>query len=397
MSSNGLPLKKVLIIGGGLSGVLCAETLRLRHPEVSWHLYEKGTQLGGNHTWCFHSSDLTASQLKFIDPFIGYRWSGYSVHFPEHVRHFSSRYFALTSQQLHEKFFAGNAAHISLNASIAAVEKGSITLSSGETVYGDYVFDARGIETDPQSSIGSDIPIGLRDCGYQKFLGLEIELEKEHGLEYPILMETRIPQGDDYRFIYVLPFGPKHLLVEDTFYSSSPELNIEILKKGILDWCKHRGWLITKIVRTEQGRLPIPFQFEPTLSALDGPFTIGIKSGFFHSTTGYSLPDLLRTLEILIPEFTHASIYSGLKKRAADWNKQNKFFQLLNRLLFFTLPGGERYKIMEGFYRLPETVIQNFYKGELTLMNRIRIFARKPPVPIRKALACIREVPHAGV
>ena len=46
--------------------------------------------------------------------------------------------------------------------------------------------------------------------------GVEVQLKKPHGLTAPMLMDAQVPQTDGYRFLYVLPFDPRTLLVEDT-------------------------------------------------------------------------------------------------------------------------------------------------------------------------------------
>ena len=49
--------------------------------------------------------------------------------------------------------------------------------------------------------------------------------------------------------------------------------------------------------------------------------------------------------------------------------------------------------MLSRFYRLPEPLIERFYAGKLTRMDRLRIVTGKPPIPIRDALPCLREAP----
>jgi lycopene beta-cyclase len=64
---------------------------------------------------------------------------------------------------------------------------------------------------------------------------------------------------------------------------------------------------------------------------------------------------------------------------------------LLNRMLFWAARPGERYRVLERFYGLPEALIARFYAARLTGLDKLRILSGKPPVPIRAALRCIGE------
>ena len=61
-----------------------------------------------------------------------------------------------------------------------------------------------------------------RGCGFQKFLGLELEFEAAARARAPLLMDATVPQLGGFRFFYVLPLSPTRLLVEDTRFSLDP-------------------------------------------------------------------------------------------------------------------------------------------------------------------------------
>ncbi|WP_363323310.1 hypothetical protein [uncultured Tateyamaria sp.] len=42
---------------------------------------------------------------------------------------------------------------------------------------------------------------------------------------------------------------------------------------------------------------------------------------------------------------------------------------------------------------MPEALIERFYAGRLTPLDRLRIVTGKPPIPVRDALPCLREAP----
>ena len=80
--------------------------------------------------------------------------------------------------------------------------------------------------------------------GYQKFVGLEVELEEAHGLERPILMDGRVPQTDGLRFVYILPLGPRRLLVEDTYFSDHPQLDEVSIADEVQAYIRQNGWRV---------------------------------------------------------------------------------------------------------------------------------------------------------
>ena len=83
------------IVGGGLAGSLLAYRLSQVQPEWKVLLIHADEHLGGDHTWCFHRSDLTSDDLCWIMPLVTARWEGYSVRFPGLSRDFEDPYFMI--------------------------------------------------------------------------------------------------------------------------------------------------------------------------------------------------------------------------------------------------------------------------------------------------------------
>ena len=53
--------ERVVSVGGGLANSLIAYRLAQTRPELE-PLIVEAERLGGNHTWCFHATDLTPAQ-----------------------------------------------------------------------------------------------------------------------------------------------------------------------------------------------------------------------------------------------------------------------------------------------------------------------------------------------
>lgn len=62
---------------------------------------------------------------------------------------------------------------------------------------------------------------------------------------------------------------------------------------------------------------------------------------------------------------------------------------MLTKMLFGAAEPPLRYRMLERFYRLPEPLIERFYAGRSTMLDRARILAGKPPVPIGAAMASL--------
>jgi lycopene beta-cyclase len=240
------------------------------------------------------------------------------------------------------------------------------TLTRDVTLHGTTVIDARGPEHGAPSA-----------CGWQKFLGQELQLAAPHGLERPILMDATVAQADGFRFFYVLPLAPDRLLVEDTRFSDGARLDPAALRDEIERYARERGWGGGTVVREEQGVLPLPWAFEP--AAPDAPLAAGYMGGWFHPVTGYSFPIAARLAAFVAARPAAELFGEALDAHARAHADQLAFALRLNKMLFRWFPPERRYHVLERFYRLPEPVIRRFYALELRALDRARILFGAPP------------------
>ncbi|MFX9135220.1 lycopene cyclase family protein, partial [Acinetobacter baumannii] len=87
------------------------------------------------------------------------------------------------------------------------------------------------------------LPLAL---GYQKFYGAQIETEVPHGEPHPVIMDATVPQIDGYRFVYTLPFDGSTILIEDTYYSDSSEVDASRLRQRVAEYAAAKGWTIKR-------------------------------------------------------------------------------------------------------------------------------------------------------
>jgi len=373
----------LILVGGGLANGLIAWRLRTQRPELKILLLESGAQIGGNHTWSFHEGDLDLEQHVWIAPLAGTRWARYEVVFPGHARTLESGYASIASNDFARVISAALGPALRTGVQVEAVAPTTVRLAGGETLQAGAVIDGRG----PQASTRLAL-------GYQTFLGQEVRLTVPHGLTAPVIMDASVEQQGGYRFVYLLPFGPDRLLIEDTHYVDTQAWEPSRLRANIAAYAKARGWQIAEILREEHGSLPIVLagDIDSFWRDLGGQPTSGLRAGLFHSTTGYSLPHAVRLAERIaaLPDLRAPALFEAIRREArATWNSQG-FFRLLNRMLFLAGGPDQRWRVMERFYRLPAPLIARFYAARLHLFDKLRILSGKPPVPVRAAMKAAR-------
>jgi lycopene beta-cyclase len=377
--TGALPL---VIVGGGLAGALAAVRLAELHPDLPLLLVESGDAIGGNHTWSFFDSDVPDGLQDLVAALGAVRWPRHRVHFPGRTRELAMAYNSVAAPALDALVRERLAGRLRLGTKVTRIAADGIELAGGERIGARGVIDARG----PQGAMP-----GL-ELGWQKFVGIEFAAASPEP-DCATVMDACLPQLDGYRFVYVLPFGPDRVLVEDTYYSNDAELDREAVSGRVRALAAERGLLGSEL-RLEAGVLPIliggdPDRFWP---ADDPVARLGLAGGFFHATTGYSFGLALRLADELarLPgEFGSAELARWTRARFLRHWRETWYFRLLNRMLFHAAKPGERWRVFAHFYRLPAERIARFYAGELTPIDRLRILSGRPPVGIGAALKAL--------
>lgn len=375
-------MSKVIIVGGGLSGALAALALARRRPKTDLLLIEQGPTFGGNHTWSFFDSDVTPDLRWVLEGVEAVRWPLHEVHFPKRSRSIKIGYNSIRSANLdHAVRAILRTDQYRLGASVQSIGPSSVMLD-GEQIAADAVIDARG----PTSMPGLQL-------GWQKFVGRYFRFDRLHGVKHPVIMDATVEQIDGYRFVYQLPTSATELLIEDTYYSASPLLDQEALRERIEGFVRKVRAGGADLVEEESGVLPVVIGGDVDTLWRGEPIPrLGVRGGFFHPTTSYSLPDAVANAALLAQqsELTSAALYRVFHERARTLWQERSFFRLLNRMLFHAAEPDQAYRVLEHFYRLPPSVIARFYAGRISAFDKIRILSGRPPVPIGRALSALR-------
>jgi lycopene beta-cyclase len=356
----------LLIAGGGLAGSLAAIALAQKRPEVPLLLVEEGDTFGGDHVWSFYDDDIAAEHRWLAEPLISASWQGYYVAFPGQSRRFKATYNSVRSAALDAAVKGAlRPDQYRLGTKVVAVRDNELVLLGGEKIKADGALDARGAAN-----------LSMLDLGWRKFAGQEFTFSAPHKVDRPVLLDATVEQHDGVRFFQCLPFTETQMLVEDCYLSDTPDLPGDAADR--LDaYLALRGWKKSGTLRKEQGALPL---------AMGGDFgafwrvggarvaKLGLRGGFFHPTTGFTLPDAVRTASLLAEQrdFTGSVLHDLFEQEGgALWRKREPYRAFNAALL--RAPAQERQRMLQDFYDLDPTLISRFHSGNLGMLDRMKL------------------------
>ena len=383
--------ENMVILGAGLSGLLTAWRCLELNPKLKITLIDANSEIAGDHTWSFNLNDIDTELQKWVRPFIAHQWDAYDVKFPTRQRTLNITYCTGNSETLKScvrPLIDSGRLSLKLNSRVQDIGEDIVFLEGGEEIQSALILDARGFEPNPE-----------RYLGYQKFVGHVIRTKQPHGVERPIIMDATVPQLGGYRFVYCLPYSDTELLVEDTYYTDGADMKSQEVDARIRDYIESQLNITSyEVARRETGILPITIAIKPDVYA---PMSIGIRGGYYHAVTGYSFPDAAKVADKLAHQIlslvnggqkiTNRNLQLAMQNMQREHYSAERFFRLLNRMLFRAAKPQERYMVLQRFYGLGEGLIERFYAGDLTWRDKVRILIGKPPVPVFKALQNLSE------
>ena len=380
----------MIIVGAGLSGLMTAWRCLDVHPDLTVMMIDNANRIAGDHTWSFNLPDIAVHLQDWIKPFIAHQWDDYEVKFPKRKRTLDISYCTGNSDTLRacvQPHIDNGRLQLQLNERVTELSAKTVTLQSGDVLSAKCVLDARGFKPNDDVFLG-----------YQKFVGHVIKTKAPHGVKRPIIMDATVEQLGGYRFVYCLPYSETEMLVEDTYYTDGAELKSQEVDARIKDYIRDKLAIESyELIHREKGVLPITLAVDEAYgTSLEGEQTeavkLGMTGGYYHAVTGYSLPEAVKSANVVCdmiaqnsPDFGAAVLYEMAHHRVDHYHEEN-FLRLLNRMLFRAAKPDARYKVLERFYGLSEGIVERFYRNRLSKKDKLRILAGKPPVPVTKAL-----------
>jgi lycopene beta-cyclase len=373
----------IVFVGAGLANGLAAWRLAQLQPQLAFVVLEAAAGLGGRHTWSFHRSDISDhNHFEWLRPLLSGKWQGYDVRFPGLARPFQEEYASIRAESFARYLepFLGN--RLRLGCKVRAVFSDRVVLDDGSVVPARLVVDGRGFASAPAGP-----------CGWQKFLGLVLRTSRPHGITRPVLMDACVEQRDGFRFFYALPWSDTEILIEDTRYSDTPEVDEGESEREILLYAQRHGLSVAAILEREVGALPIPFHGYEHAYPDDGIVRSGVAAGLFHPTTGYSLAEAVAFAERLaeVAGEPPMAVARRLRQAAIGRWREGAFFRRLNNMLFLAAAPADRWRVLRQFYGRDAALIARFYAGRLRALDRLRLLSGRPPVPMSRGLAAFVE------
>jgi len=369
------------IVGGGLQGCLLAHAILSHQPGSSVLLVERSDDLCGNHTWSFHQTDVPEHARFWFDPLVTSRWSGYRVTFPGLSRRVAIPYATISSAGLRAatwgRTMPSSGPHRSRPLVVLTGTRCDI-LSTCRLRCGDQVEIECGVVIDCRGRAASAEPSG--GVGYQSFIGHEYRTGRRWPATEPTVMDVREDQSGGFEFLYELPFGDDHVLLEYTRFHEEPGCDAARAEELISARLAEAGVRSMELIRTERGCLPMPYATPPRQdrSVLAG----GYAGGWYHAATGYSMPLAIRFAD-LVARSRPDRVVGEVQKAAARDALRRGFARFLNRLLFCLVMPDDRWKVFRRFYRvLPEDRIARFYGHRFNAVDATRIILGRPPTKL---------------
>ncbi|GAB3561348.1 lycopene cyclase family protein [Spirosoma luteolum] len=367
-----------IITGGGMAGLSLA--YYLAHSSLgsrSILILDQAPKTQNDRTWCFWERGEGV-----FEPIIYRSWDAVSFHGPSYQGDLGLgdyRYKMLRGIDFYEFVGAELARFPTIERRQATVNRikdtpqGGFVIADDEPYIADFVFDSTHqlTLTDPANQ-------NL----LQHFKGWVIETRNNcFDPDKPEIMDYRVDQQGDCRFVYILPFAPNRALVEFTLFNET------LLTDGEYDAVLHRyidEHLDTggfDIVEVETGVIPMS-DVETSERPSEHIVRIGTSGGYTKPSTGYTFQRTQRYLRELVDNLV----------QTGDPTRQQSLFSRRFKLydsIFLNVLARRRYPADELFTRIyvrnPERVF-TFLDEDTRLSEEFRLFATMPTRPFLRAL-----------
>ena len=178
------------------------------------------------------------------------------------------------------------------------------------------------------SSIYNEVSFKKYPLLKQHFIGWTIETKTEVFDDNKItFMDFSVDQKDEIRFMYVLPFNKNKALVEYTLFSSDLISDNEY-EEEIQKYLEKNNISNYSVIEKEKGMIPMtcyPF-FE---NNTDTYFQIGTAGGWSKPSTGYTVKNSIKKIDIIINSLKQNKPLSKIRFKNRFWYYDLLFLDVL--------------------------------------------------------------------
>jgi len=252
-----------------------------------------------------------------------------------------------------------------------------VTLKSQDQIEGKYLFDSR-IESNDYSD---------SNFVWQHFKGWVVESEDSYFDDTTALfMDFSIPQENDTRFFYLLPYSKKQALIELAIFSndvlSSEGYNV-LLENYINN--NHPN-LKYKIVEEEYNKIPMTdFKFPSSLG--NNHMFIGAASGMVKASSGYAFKRIQDQSDLIIKLVKENKNPIASTKKIATRKFRILDGTLLNVILEKRRTGKEVF--VKLLNRNKITTVFDFLNQESSWLQELKIMTSLPTIPFLKSFMSV--------
>jgi lycopene beta-cyclase len=328
-------------------------------------------------SWCFWSKDPHPLQhlVKKSWNFVTFSGNGFSK--TENVMPYKYHYIAGDS---FFDFFQHD--FLSQNPNIEVINTAIETIKKTDIDYNIHGQEHRWASKHVFSSLPPHIAnANPRFSLKQHFKGWFIKTEKPVFDDTTLtLMDFSIPQQNDTRFVYVLPFSDCDALMEMTVFSESIYLDAvyEDVLKTYMN--QHFPTITFTIEATEKGAIPMTDALFSRFGT-EGEVLLGTAAGMVKSTTGYAFKRISQD---------SVQIAEDVKNnKSMRWASTKGRFRFYDRLLLGILKEEplRGSTIFEALFRgMTMKKIFKFLDEETNLWEEIRLFSKLPFKPFLKQI-----------
>ncbi len=358
-----------VISGAGCAGLslICRMILSGRFDDCTILLIDKDEKNNNDRTWCFWEKDN-----GFFQHLVHNQWNNISIinnqtHLTIPIAPYC--YKMIRSKNLYSYAHSIIASAKNVTVVNATVEKigsdknGAFVLSGSHKYYGNKVFNSIPFSLQPQHG---------KHHLLQHFKGYFITASKPvFNPNTATLMDFRVKQFNDTRFVYTMPFDNQSALIEYTVFSQqvlNNKVYDEELKSYISDKLHVNDYTITE---TEYGIIPMTnsrFTFNPAQNA----YNIGTAGGQTKASTGYTFQFIQKQTQQIVHDLISGKAPSSLQSSRFNFYDS----VLLNILSKNKLEGNKIFTTM--FQNNNPYRVLRFLDNESSFIDDLHIFKSLP-------------------
>jgi lycopene beta-cyclase len=365
----------IAVLGAGCAGFQLLHQLSLQTDWQSKKALLFSDAVPQKRSWCFWSNEPHPLQHLVTKSWSNITFKGRDFSKTENIAPYAYHYIAGDDffQYFNNDFLIKNKNIALINQPISGVQKNNTSYylkTNNQQWKSENVFSSL-LSTTPNTQARFSLK--------QHFKGWFIKTEKPiFDASTVVLMDFSIPQQNDTRFIYVLPFSSDTALIEMTVFSPSVYAD-SVYDNAIKDYMQtHYADVKFTIDETETGQIPmtdLPFSRLGT----EGEVLIGTAAGMVKSSTGYAFKRISRDSQQISEDLKN--------KKKWRWAATKGRFRFYDRLLLGILkeePLKGSIIFEELFRKMKMTTVFRFLDEETHLWEEILLFSKLPFAPFLK-------------